>query len=152
MTDEHQTKNLAELVDGIRFAMLTTSGPDGLDSRPLTVQRVDDAATVWFLVGSDADWLHHLDTPVNLAFVSDKTWVSATGTATTTTDQAILDDLGDPASDAWFGAGTSPLALKVAVQHGGWWASPGAVRTLLSVASAKVTGNQPSAGESGDIA
>lgn len=152
MTNEHPTKPLPELVDGIRFAMLTTTGSDGLDSRPLTVQRVDDDGTVWFLIGSTADWLDQLQGGVNLTFVDDKTWVSVTGTATTANDQTTLDDLGDPASDAWFGEGTEPLALRVTTQQGSWWESPGGVRMLLDVAGAKLTGNQPSAGASGDVA
>ena len=143
-------KTLPELVDGIRFAMLTAAGLDGLDSRPLTVQRVDDRA-IWFLIGRDADWNDDLDDTVNVAFVGDDTWVSVTGSATTTTDRATLEDLGNPVADTYFNEGTEPMALKVSVDHAGWWTSPGTVRTAIDFARAKLTGTQPDAGDHGEI-
>lgn len=78
--------------------------------------------------------------------------MSVTGSATTTTDKAVLDDLGDPASDTYFNEGTDPVALKVEVDHGGWWASPGTIRTAIGFAKAKFTGEEPDVGTRGDLA
>ncbi len=150
-TDETERRSLSDLAAGQPTAMLTSPCPHGLDGRPLTVQRVDDDA-VWFLVGDDAPWLDSARGPVNVAFVDDKMWVSVSGMGSTTTDPAVLDDLGDPVSDAWFQEGHEPVALKVEVAHGDWWTSPGALRMAVDVAGAKLTGQEPSGGDRGEVA
>jgi len=149
MTDT--TTSLAELTSGIRVAMLATSGSRGIESRPLTVQKVEEGA-VWFLVGEGTDWLTDLGGPLNLTFVDDKTWVSASGTAALVRDQQVLDDLGDPVSDAWFHEGSSPVALRFDVDHGDWWTAPSFVRAALGVIKSKASGTQPDIGERGQVA
>src|SRR4051794_37744972 len=143
---------LTELVDGIRFAMLTTAdGSGGLHARPLTVQRVDDDGTIWFLVDADADWVAAPMPSVNVAFTDSNTWVSATGSGELVTDTAVLEDLGDPESDAWFQEGSTPAALKVSVGEADYWDAPGRVAQLLAVGKAKLTGSQPDIGERGVV-
>lgn len=149
--DTAPSEPLADLVGGIRFAMITIDGPDGLSARPLTVQQVTDEE-VWFLVGQGADWLPPADSAVNLAFTDDSRWVSVTGTVSTTVDPAVLEALGDPVSDVWFQDGHEPLALCVAVEHGTWWTSPGFVRSALALAGARITGRQPHLGDTGELA
>ena len=144
------TRSLAELTDGIRVAMLTLSGRGGLDARPLTVQKVDGDA-VWFLVGDGADWLDAVDGPAHLSFVDDKTWVSATGSAGLFRDPAVIEELGDPVSDAWFEEDQDPLALRFDVQHGSWWTAPSAPKAAIGLVKAKVTRTEPDIGEHGEV-
>lgn len=145
------TRTLADLTDGIRVAMLTLRSADGLEARPLTVQKVDDD-DVWFLVGDGADWLDAIDGPAHLAFVDDKTWVSATGTAGSFADPAVIEDLGNPVSDAWFEEGQSPLALRFRVEHGSWWTAPNAAKAAIGLAKAKFTKSEPDIGDHGSVA
>lgn len=147
MTDDART--LAQLTDGIPIAMLTSAGPDGLNGRPLAVQRVDDGGVVWFLVDRHADWVTDDLGTVNVAFVDTTTWVSATGPATTTADPAVIEDLGDPVTDTWFADGAEPVALRVAVARADWWDAPGRLRQAVELVSAKVTHRQPDMGERG---
>lgn len=149
MDDENRP--LTDVVKGIRVAMLTFDGPRGLESRPLTVQRVDDRS-VSFLVGDDTAWLPADGTPANLAFVDDKAWVSTTGTTSTTKDAATLESLGDPISDLWFTGETDPVALVVNVAHGDWWTAPGFLQTAVKLAAAKASGTEPEIGHQGDVA
>lgn len=142
---------VADLVDGIRTAMLTTSGPAGLQGRPMTVQRVDGNEAVWFLVGDGAEWLDAATGSVNVSFVDDRTWVSVAGTGSTTTDRAVLDDLGDPISDAWFDGEADPVALRVAVDHVDHWTAPGKVGQVVGLVKGVVTDGPPDLGERGSI-
>ena len=149
---EDPDPTLSDLVGGIRIAMLTTHGPAGLQSRPMTVQRVDDeGATVWFLVGDDTDWLASATGEVNVAFVDDDAWVSVAGRGSTTTDAAVLADLGDPVSGAYFGDEADPVALRIGVEHVDWWTAPGKVGQALGLAKAAVTQERPDLGDRGEI-
>ncbi len=144
--------HLSDLVDGIRVAMLTTADTTGaLRSRPLTVQKVDDDGTVWFLVDASAGWVADRIPSVNVAFTDDGTWVSVTGSADLVTDRAVLDELGDPVSDAWFGEGTTPAALRVTVGEADYWDAPGKVVQLFELGRSALTGSRPDMGERGVV-
>lgn len=146
-------KQLKDLVDGVHIAMLTSAEPDGaLRSRPLAVQRVDEDGTIWFLVEADADWVasEHLAT-TNVAFTSDDAWVSATGAARLVRDRAVLDDLGDPASNAWFTSDDPPAALRVDVDFADWWTAEGKLRRLVDIGRAAFRDAQPDVGDRGVV-
>jgi general stress protein 26 len=147
MSADGQT--LKDLVSGIPIAMVTTTTRGLLRGRPLAVQRVDLDGTVWFLVDRHADWVTTDLGVVNIAFVDTTTWVSATGSATTTDDQRILDDLGDPVTDTWFEDGAEPVALRVVVDHADWWDAPGRLRQAVELIAAKVGDRQPDMGSRG---
>ena len=142
---------LHALVSGIRVAMLTTEAPMGtLQARPLTVQRVDGSA-IWFLVDADAQWVTGRLDAVNLSFVDGDTWVSISGSATLVRDPAVLDELGDPVSDAWFDEGTEPAALRVDIIRADYWDGPGKLVQLLHMGKAAITQEPPDMGERGVI-
>ena len=143
-------RSLADLTDGIRVAMLTLRGPEGLDARPLTVQKVDGDVG-WFLVGDGAEWLGQVEGPAHLAFVDDKVWVSASGSATVIDDASTIEELEDPVSGAWFQEDQSPLALRFDVDHGSWWTAPTAAKAAIGLVKAKVTGSEPTIGEHGVV-
>ncbi|MDY7103469.1 MAG: pyridoxamine 5'-phosphate oxidase family protein [Actinomycetota bacterium] len=150
MADDPTT--FSELVDGIRVAMLTSAEPDGrLRSRPLTVQRLDDDGTVWFLVDADAEWGPDTVREANLAFVDDDRWVSAAGHVQFVTDTATLDDLGDPISDAFFTDGSERAALRVLVDHADYWTGSGTLRRLIDLGAAAITGSRPDLGDRGVV-
>jgi general stress protein 26 len=141
-----------ELVSDIRVAMFTAPDAAGeLHGRPLTVQRVDDDGTVWFLVDAGAEWIQPRFSAVNVAFGDASTWVSAAGSAEVVKDQSVVDDLGDPVSDAWFEDGASPAALRVDVTRADYWDAPGKVVQLAKLGKAAVTGSAPDMGERGVV-
>lgn len=149
MTDD-RTRTLSDLASGIRIAMVTTSSPDGLRSRPITVQKVTDAG-LWFLVADDADWLPEVDGDLNVTLVDDKTWVSVSATGQLIHDSAVLDDLGDPLSDAWFEDGKQPVALQATMHHVDWWAAPGKVGQVIGLARGVLGDGPPDLGDRGEI-
>lgn len=141
-----------ELVGGMRVAMLTSIDADGrLRSRPLTVQRLDRDGTVWFLVDADAGWQPGEIGEANLAFVDDDRWVSAVGHVQFVTDEATLDELGDPVSDAFFTPGAERAALRVLVDHADHWTAAGTLRRLIDLGAAAVTGRSPDLGDRGVV-
>ncbi len=148
MADDART--LTDLASGIRIAMVTTKGPDGLRSRPVTVQKVTDTG-VWFLVTDDADWLTEAEGDVNVALADDSTWVSVTATGQLIRDRAVLDDLGDPVSDAWFEDGKDPIALQATMHHVDWWDAPGKVGQIVGMAKGVLGDGPPDVGDRGEI-
>ena len=134
-----------DLTDGIPTVMV--SGSDLL-GRPLTVQRVDDDATTWFLISAEADWLPSVDgQDVNLAFSSKDTWVSARGTATVVPDHG----LGDPISDAFFREDETPVGLRVDVARAETWDAPGRLGQAIEIVRAVLGDGEAEPGERGSL-
>lgn len=148
MADTNPT--LSDLASGIRIAMVTTPGADGLRSRPITVQKVTDTG-LWFLVADDADWLGEAEGDLNVSLVDDSTWISVTATGELIRDRAVLDDLGDPVSDTWFEDGKDPVALQATVHHVDWWSAPGKVGQVIGLAKGVLGGGPPDVGDRGEI-
>lgn len=154
MTDDVRTLN--DLLDGERIAMLVTADHR---ARPMMVLD-NERDRLWFLTSKAVDWVERLKdeerVTLTLADTDDALFVSLTGTIGTTTDQAKLDELWNPAMDAWFDGREDPnlVALHVDVVDGEWWDGPGtgvgrAIRGLAGV----ITGDgERTMGEKGDVA
>jgi general stress protein 26 len=98
---------LRELVEGIRFAMVTTVDHDGTpQNRPLPPQHADDDGTLWFIaprLSSLADQLRAK--PAVLITWGDtrsRRYLSVNGTATVLHDPAKAAQLWDAAIRSWF--------------------------------------------------
>jgi len=150
--------SLADLigrVDGIRTVMVTTGDERGtLSSRPLTVQRVGDDGDVYFIVNRDADWVTPIVEAANIAFVRrDRDWISVAGRASISDDRALLDELWDPTTDAFFPDGKESGAAVLQVHADRWeyWSAPNQVAQLIEIAKAMVTDGSTDLGDSGAI-
>ena len=147
------TTRLADLVGATPVAMVTTVDATGaLNARPLTVKRIDDDGAVWFLVDANAEWVTDRIQSVNLAFQDDTTWVSASGSAELVVDPAVIDELGDPTSDAWFEEGSTPVALRVEVGRADYWDGPGQLVMLLYFGNVPLTASRPGIGGRATVA
>jgi len=148
MTSADDGRRYRELVDGISTVMLTTAD---LSARPLTVQRNDDDGVTWFLVSDQAAWLDEATSgsgsSVGIAFQSSDTWVSAVGRATVVRDPALVEELGDPVSGAFFDEGETPVALRVDVERAETWSSAGKLSALLEIGKGLITGEKAEPGE-----
>lgn len=145
---------LRDRVDGLRTTMVTTVDQEGtLGSRPLTVQRVTESGDVLFVVARDADWVRPTIDAVNVAFVDpDSTWVSVAGRGETVDDTALLDELWNPALDAFFPDGRArAVVLHVRADRWDYWAAPGKLSQLVGVAAATIGDEQADPGTSGTI-
>jgi len=146
---------LANLVKGIRTAMLTTrSGEGRLVSRPLATREVTDDGVLYFLTSIDSKKVHELagDPCVNLAYVDDGRYVSVDGRAEVVRDQSKIDQLWNETVDSlYFPKGrTDPdlVVLRVTAQTAEAWTSSGThVGRAFDFLKAKLTHDPKAMGE-----
>ena len=105
---QKQLDDLYGLIEKIETAMLTTRRPDGrLVSRPMSTQKRDAIADLWFVTDIESHKLDELahDPHVNLGYFDTRSWewVSVSGTAAVSTDRNRIRALYQPDWKAWFG-------------------------------------------------
>ena len=157
--DHHDApKPLHELMQGGTTLMVGTGRDGDLEFRPMTVARVD-GDTIDMLLDSNEQWVIALANGdvahVTMSDERDNRWVSLRGTVTLSTDQALIDELWNPAAGAFFDDGrqTPGIAvLRITGDRGRYWASPsGRLGSLVAMARAKL-GDPEDSGTHGDIA
>jgi len=155
MSSDDPLAEFCRLIAGIDIAMMTSAAPDGsLHSRPLARKTLSTDGTMWFLVHRGADWVPPVgqDVPVNLGFVDDGRWISASGIATSTDDPSRIATLADDRSESDFrGSATDLVALRVNVSRVDYWSSVGTLVSWFETARAAITGERPERGEHGTI-
>jgi general stress protein 26 len=156
MTEGAQKVN--ELIDGIRFAMLTTVDDLGkLVARPLTVQEREFDGDLWFLATRDSTAVTQLgvNPGAGVTLTSGDTWVSLSGTAEMVDDKAKVKKFWNPFVEAWFPEGPDDpniVLLKFSSDSAEYWDSPGGrIASAISLVKAKVTGEQYDGGENGKV-
>lgn len=153
MSDD--AKKVRELVDKTRFAMLTTTTPDGtLESRPMTPQEIGEDWTILFITQHSTDVAQQSDgRQVNLAFANGGDFVSITGTGEIR-DDIEKKELWNTANEAYCEGGPENpdnVILAVHCQSARYWDSPAAPIFLVSMLKAAATGGKPRAGGSGTV-
>ncbi|OXS54236.1 general stress protein [Cohnella sp. CIP 111063] len=90
-------EKVRELIKGIDTAMLTTVSEEGLVSRPMKTQDMDDDGSLWFLTQKDSGKFHELlrNRQVNVAYAG-KSFVSIRGTAELVEDVEKLKQFWNP--------------------------------------------------------
>jgi general stress protein 26 len=153
MSDD-QTRKVAELLKGERFAFLTTIAGDGtLTSRPMTLQEVEFDGDLWFFAERGSNPVEHVaaSPQVNVGAGSGGSWVSLTGHAVVVHDVAKKRELWNGGVEAWFPQGPdddSVVLIKVQADSAEYWDTPGGrLATAFSFVKAKVTGQRIEAGE-----
>ncbi|MBB2975491.1 general stress protein 26 [Microbacterium endophyticum] len=144
MSDDQKT--LAKLIDGFRFAMLTSIQADGaLVAHPLTVQESEFDGDLWFIVAKDSPVASHLhiNSHVGVSMSSKDTWVSLTGSATLVDDETKLKELWSSSTEAWFPEGPEDpniTLLKFDAEGAEYWTSDG---SSIVRAAKLLSGNRP---------
>ncbi|SDP44249.1 General stress protein 26 [Pedococcus dokdonensis] len=148
-TQTDQTAKVAELIDGIKIAMLTTVAPDGrLMSHPMATQDVDFDGTVRFIAERASHKVAHLEAhpQVNVSYSSSGSWVSLSGFARVVSDPAELEKYWDSFTDAWLEGGPdnpNNIIIEVDGTSAEYWDSPGSkVVQVANLLKAKVTGQR----------
>jgi general stress protein 26 len=129
---DSEIKKLAEIIKGIKFAMLTTVEEDGcLHSRPMATQQIEFDGDLWFFTRADAPKVSETNQyhEVNVSFADPEhnKYVSASGTATVVRDRAKIEELWKPPYKTFFPEGLDDPAialLKVSVHRAEYWDSP----------------------------
>ena len=148
---EEGLKKIAELLKGIRIAMVATLAKDGsISARPMEVQEEDFDGTLWFLTRSSSEKVDEIgqDQHVTLTFAdpSESRFLTLKGRATMTHDRAKIDALWKPKNDPEI------AVLRVDVSEADFWEASGSrlARSAKYLAAA-VTGGKTSVGESGHV-
>lgn len=120
-------KELVEKTNTCYFCTKITSG-EPLKTRPMSVQKVDEAGNLWFLSADDshknADIL--ADQQVHLLFQGSNysDFLSIYGVATISKDKELIKELWEPILKTWFTEGIDDpriTVLKVKTQDGYYW-------------------------------
>jgi general stress protein 26 len=153
-------EQVADLVRGIRVAMLTTVDGDGeLHSRPMATQDIDFDGTLWFFTAADSEKAAELerDARVNVSYADEARarYVSLSGAARLVRDRQKMRDLWTPLLKAWFsqGLGDPNLALvEVTVTGGEYWDAPSSrLVRLAGLVKGALTGSGMPGGEHGHV-
>jgi general stress protein 26 len=134
--------------------MITSRG-DQLTARPLTLLE-QDGTTLRFLVSKSAHWIPdvHPTGDVNAAFArpDESSYVSLSGRARVSTDDATIERLWNPAAAVYFDGRDDPdiAVLEVEVSAGEYWEGPSSkVAQAIDMVRLKVTGK--TADDHGDV-
>ena len=136
---QHQggpVRHLAELIHGVRVAMLTTVRSDGsLHTRPMWTHQSKPSefdGTLWFFTSTRAPKTDEVqqDAQVSLSYASpDKDdYVAVSGRARIVRDRAKIRELWNPTLKAWFPDGVDDpdiALLQVTVTRAESWDTPG---------------------------
>ena len=147
MTDNGDQKKLVELIGDIPIAMLTTYGAEGPRSLPMARQEVEPSAELWFISARDTAHTRAIqqNPAVVLTFSARDSWVALTGTAAVVDDEAKLKELWNTFAEAWLPEGpedANATLLRVDVEHGEYWDTPGGkIASLVSFAKTKLGGD-----------
>lgn len=166
MTDRHAVdreahiRTLAQLIEGVDIAMLTTRKADGsLVSRPLGTQQVEFDGDLWFATGADSEKVAEIvaDPQVNVAYASkgQNSYVSVAGSAAIVRDHARIDELWSPAMKIFFPGGKDDpnlVLIRVRAESAEYWDGPGSIfGKALYLLVAGVTGDPGSMSEQASI-
>lgn len=152
-SNQHQdaVKKLADMVSGIRIAMLTTLDEQGiLHSRPMATQQVDFDGDFWFFTDDTAPKSIQIqkESHVNLAYSrpDEHRFVSVAGRAQLVHDKQKMNELWSPLYKTWFpqGLDTPHICLiKVSVDHAEYWdTKSSAMVHLIGFAKSLTTGQR----------
>lgn len=141
---------LAKLIEGMRFCMLTTVDEENLMvARPMTPQQMCEEGALWFLTDPNSTKMQHLQL-MNVAFSDEpkSTYVSISGHGEVVADRARIESLWSAFARPWFPDGidsTNLALLKFVPNVAEYWDAPNSkmVRifgSIISIVAAKPIG------------
>ena len=120
-------KELAEKADTCYFCTKITTG-EPLRTRPMSIRKVDESGSFWFLSSNDSNKNAELatDKQVQLLFqgAENSDFLSIYGDATISTDKALIKDLWNPLLKTWFTEGEDDpriTVIRIDTQQGYYW-------------------------------
>jgi general stress protein 26 len=154
-------KKIAELVKGIRIAMLSTIDASGrTHSRPMATQDEPFNGTLWFLTRISSEKIGDIaqrhNVTLDYADPGNSKYITLRGTASSNQDKAKIKDLWNPMYKAWFPNGEDDpeiAVLKVDIAEGDYWeANSSKIIMGIRYVAAAVTGGKVPLGEAGHVA
>lgn len=151
---------VAEMVNDIKFGMMTTETEDGtLRSRPMATMQMDAQGNLWFFTALSSPKVHeaehHKEVNLSYARMDKQDYLSISGRSEIVRDKQKMQDLWSPWVKPWFPQGLSDpdlVLMKVTITEAEYWDAPGnTVKRMYGLAKGIVTGNTDSLGEHGKI-
>lgn len=160
LTREVAVKKIREIAESARTCLFgTIHNPPLLEVRPMAVQSVDDAASIWFLSGRRSDKNEHVadDPRVQLFFANTgaSEYLTLQGTAVIHDDRPTREKHWSAIAKTWFPGGIDDpelTVLEVQVTDGHYWDTKhGKMISLMKIAVGAITGNQMDDGIEGAV-
>jgi general stress protein 26 len=150
---------LAELIEDIEVAMLTTRAADGsMVSRPLQTLKLDANGELIFFTGANSHKVAELtdDHGVNLAYAhpGEHRYVSVRGRARMDRDDDTINELWSPAQKVFFPDGKDDpnlMVLRVRVRDASYWEAGNMIERALDFARAMLDDAPSDIGEHGHL-
>lgn len=148
---------VTEIMKDTKIAILTYVDEQGrLCSLPMGTQDFEDPTTVHFITRASSDKMAAIakHPEVNVAYSSDKGWVSLSGTGTRNDDRALLEKLWDASVSTFMEGGPEDpdnTILTVTADTASYWESPGKVGMVVGLAKGLVSDKEPDLGNEGTV-
>lgn len=150
-------RTFSELADRFTTGMLITHGPTGeLKGRPMTVARVDEDGTMWFVTSRDSDLVDELlgTERAAVSLQSTTLYLHAYGRTRVFLDEPHAREAWNPTMKAWFpeGVESSDLAVvQLEPTSADWWDIRGGrtLRFAFELARSLVSGEPMPSNEEG---
>jgi general stress protein 26 len=145
MATSENLPKLHEIIEGIRFAMLTTIDTEGhLRSRPMSTIEIESDHELWFFTHFNSEKTHEveLNQHVNVSYADPdrQKYVSVSGRANIVRDRNKMEQYWNPIYKAWFPNGLDDPNLsliRVDIEQAEYWDAPSSrmVRALSHLAA-----------------
>lgn len=160
LNNQEAVDKLISLVKEINIAVFVTELTKApLQSRPMSVQDIDDQGNLWFISSATSNKNFEIlkDDQVQLFFANNSTsqYISIYGTAIIYKDQQIIDELWTPVAKAWFEEGQKDpnvTVIKVTPSDAYYWdTKDGKIISLLKMAGSALFGTTSDIGVEGKL-
>lgn len=149
-------KKLAEDID---FAMLATNlKSTPIHMVPMSTKKVDDMGNIWFLSNKNSTHNENIMNDANLHLIysnkGNMQFMNVYGSATITTDRAVIDELYGKSDDTWFDGKDDPniTAISVKPTEAFYWdPKNNKLVTLMKMGVGAITGDEPDLMDQGKI-
>jgi general stress protein 26 len=131
LSDKQAHEKIKELIEKSKktgFFCTNIKTGEGFSTRPMSVQKIEDDGTLWFLSPIDSHKNEHLlyDPTVQLLFKGSdySDFLSLFGTATVSRDEQKIEELWEPILKTWFTEGKDDPRITViqfTPQSGYYW-------------------------------
>ena len=161
LNNKEAIEKLKDLVNSIDVAMMVTY-PKGAKypyMTPMSRQEIDDEGNIWYLISSDSETYHNLqtDNKISLTFgdPGSYTFLSIDGIAEASRDQERIEKYWNKFVEVYFEKGKEDPSIRVLkvtpVDSNYWDTKTNKFMTLLKVASAAITGKKVDIGREGEL-
>jgi general stress protein 26 len=160
LNNKEAVDKLISMVKDIKVAIFCTElTKTPLQSRPMSVQDVDDQGNLWFISSSTSNKNFEIlkDSQVQLFFANNSSsqYISIYGNATIYKDQEKIDELWSPVIKAWFEDGKNDprvTVIKVSPSDAYYWdTKDGKIISLLKMAGSAIFGTTSDVGVEGKL-